>query len=232
MASRVSLTPSVLLVHDARDERTMYARALRAYGYHAITAATSIAAYHIAMKTPADILVTDVDIAGSMSGLDLARRLRMTTQMTTAPVIVLTRVSRPQDGALALEAGADAFLMKPVSADVLRAQVTRLLVTAGRRVRHYPRQPRRLRPAWRRNQSHREASTAFTHYVVSHSRTCPQCSQQLLYRSRWPVLSVRSSMSNIREPRERLHYESGWFCTNTACDYPGVATAPWIDGSE
>jgi hypothetical protein len=32
MATRVSLTPSVLLVNDALDEREMYARTLRAYG--------------------------------------------------------------------------------------------------------------------------------------------------------------------------------------------------------
>jgi len=216
MASRVVLTPSVLLVNDARDERTMYARTLRAYGYHTVTAATSMTAYHIAMKTPADILVTDVDIAGSMSGLELARRLRMTAEMTTAPIIVLTHVSRPQDGDLALKAGADAFLVKPVAAAVLRAQVTRLLVTAGRRVRNYPRQ---LRPDWRRKQLHRGSPTAFEDYLVSHRRTCPQCSRPLLYRSRWPVLSARSAMSNSREPRERLHYESGWFCSNTACDY-------------
>jgi DNA-binding response OmpR family regulator len=86
MASRVVLTPSVLLVNDARDERTMYARALRAYGYHAVTATTSVTAYHIAMKAPTDVLVTDVDIVGSMSGLQLARRLRMSTQMSPRPL--------------------------------------------------------------------------------------------------------------------------------------------------
>lgn len=218
MASRVVITPSVLLVNDARDEGTLYARALRAYGYHAVTAATSVTAYHIAMKTPTDVLVTDVDIVGSMSGLQLARRLRMTTQMSTASIIVLTPGSRPQDGDLVLEAGADAFLVKPVAGDVLRAHVTRLLDTAGRRVRNYPRH-RRLRRAWGRNQLHHESTTAFEDNVVPHSRTCPQCSRLLQYRQRWPVLSVGSPTSNIREPRERLHYESGWFCTNEACAY-------------
>ena len=222
MASRVLQTPSVLLVNDARDERRMYARTLRAYGYHAVTAATSVTAYYIAMKTPADILVTDVDIAGSMSGLELARRLRMTTQMATAPILVLTRVSRPQDGDLALKVGADAFLVKPVSADVLRAQVTRLLVTAGRQVWNYPRQHRRLRPAWRGNQLRGESPTALEDDVVSHSRTCPQCSRELLYRQRWPVLSLGLPLSNSPESRERLHYTAGWFCSNPACDYQEV----------
>jgi hypothetical protein len=33
MATRVLRTPSVLLVNDALDERDLYARTVRAYGY-------------------------------------------------------------------------------------------------------------------------------------------------------------------------------------------------------
>ena len=44
MAITVLRTPSVLLVNDALDEREMYARTLRAAGYHALEAENSIAA--------------------------------------------------------------------------------------------------------------------------------------------------------------------------------------------
>lgn len=73
MATRVLLTPSVLLVNDVIDERAMYARTLRAAGHCVITARDSAVAYRIAANRPVDIVVTDVRITGSCSGLELTR---------------------------------------------------------------------------------------------------------------------------------------------------------------
>ena len=126
MASRVLRTPSVLLVNEALDEHDQYARTLRAYGYRVVTAPTSVAAHQIAITRPTDIVVTYVHLTGSMSGLELTRRLRTHTRTTTVP-IVLTDVSRPQDADLALKAGANMLLERPVRADVLQAEIARLL---------------------------------------------------------------------------------------------------------
>ena len=127
MASRVPRTPSILLVNEALDEYDLYARTLRAYGYRVFKAATSVAAHQIAITRATDIVVTDVHITGSMSGLELTRRLRIHTRTTTIPIIVLTDVSRPQDADLALKAGANMVLERPVRADVLQAEIARLL---------------------------------------------------------------------------------------------------------
>ena len=127
MARRVLRTPSVLLVNEALDEHDLYARTLRAYGYQVVRAPTSAAAHLIAITRATDIVVTDAHISGSMSGLELTRRLRIHTRTTTVPIIVLTDVSRPQDADLALEAGANLVLEKSVRADVLQAEIARLL---------------------------------------------------------------------------------------------------------
>ena len=127
MVSRVLRTSSVLLVNEALDEHDPYARTLRAYGYRVVKAPTSGAAHLIAITRPTDIVVTDVHITGSMSGLELTRRLRTHAQTTTVPIIVLTDVSRPQDADLALKAGANMVLERPVRADVLQAEIARLL---------------------------------------------------------------------------------------------------------
>jgi CheY-like chemotaxis protein len=127
MPSRVLLTPSVLVVNDVLDEREMYARTLRASGYRAIEAATFTAALQLATIKKPDIVVTDVRIAGSISGLELTRRLRNDPRTSTVPIIVLTNVSRPRDGDMALTAGADTFLEKPVPGFMLKAEILRLL---------------------------------------------------------------------------------------------------------
>ena len=126
MASRVLRTPSVLLV-NVLDEHDLYARTLRAYGYRVVKAPTSGAAHLIAITRPTDIVVTDVHITGSMSGLELTRRLRTHTRTTTVPIIVLTDVSRPHDADLALKAGANLVLERSVRADVLQGEIARLL---------------------------------------------------------------------------------------------------------
>jgi CheY-like chemotaxis protein len=249
MATRVLQTPSVLLVNDALDEREMYARTLRAYGCRVVKAATSVAAYEIAITGQTDIVVTDVHMTGSMNGLELTRRLRIHTRTATVPIIVLTSVSRPQDGDVALKAGANMFLELPVSANVLREQVVRLLDESGNPSQYASRQHeplgRRRRqvvglhqefgttphanvtgPPSMLSEPNPQGSAASEDSPHADDRHCPQRCGLLQYQQRWPVLSVDLSTSNRREPRERLRYESGWFCTNPGCYYQDVTGKP------
>jgi len=131
MATRDLRTPSILLVSNSVDERQAYTRALRASGYRVVNAATTILAYQIAITRPTGIVVTDGHCAGSMSGLELTRRLRIHPRTTTVPIIVITSETRRHDGELSIKAGADMFLEKPVSGDVLREHVVRLLRRRG-----------------------------------------------------------------------------------------------------
>jgi hypothetical protein len=52
-------------------------------------------------------------------------------------------------------------------------------------------------------------------------RTCPQCHGLMEYRHKCPILSAVDP--NTREPRERLRYVSGWFCTDPTCEYRELA---------
>jgi CheY-like chemotaxis protein len=244
MATRALRPPSILLVSNSVDEREAHARSLRAWGYRVVNAATTVLAYQIATTRPTDMVVTDGHCAGSMSGLELTRRLRIHTQTTTVPIIVLTSVMRRQDGELSIKAGADMFLERPVSGDVLREHVARLLVASGRLSRHLP--PLDLLNFTRKAANRSRAQTALSFQggspasaaPVSKStgdvddsvgqrahpadhRTCPQCRGRLEYRRKSPVLSVAEPTD--RQPRERLRYVSGWFCNNVACEYRELA---------
>ena len=244
MATRTLRPPSILLVSNSVDEREGYARSLRAWGYRVVNAATTVLAYQIATTRPTDMVVTDGHCAGSMSGLELTRRLRIHTRTTTVPIIVLTSVTRRHDGDLSIKAGADMFLERPVSGDVLREHVARLLAACGRLSRHSP-PPLDLSNFTRKAANRPYSQTAspfqggsFSAVPVSESqgdldvsvggnaspadhRTCPQCRELLEYRHKSPVLSVAEP--NDRQPRERLRYVSGWFCNNAACEYRELA---------
>jgi two-component system, chemotaxis family, chemotaxis protein CheY len=245
MAPRALRPPSILLVSNSVDEREAYARSLRVWGYRVVNAATTVLAYQIATTRPTDMVVTDGHCAGSMSGLELTRRLRIHTRTTTVPIIVLTSVTRRHDGDLSIKAGADMFLHRPVSGDVLREHVARLLVASGRLSRYSP-PPLDLLNFTRKaaNSPRPQTTSSFqggspaSAASVSRStgdgdgsvgrsaqpadhRTCPQCRGLLQYRQKSPVLSVTEP--NDRQPRERLRYVSGWFCNNAACEYRDLA---------
>jgi DNA-binding response OmpR family regulator len=192
------------LVGNSVDERTTYTRALRASGYGVVNAATTVLAYQIAITRPMDVVVTDGHCTGSMTGLELTRRLRIHTRTTTVPIIVITSETRPHDGELSIKAGADMFLQKPISGDVLREHVRRLLVAYGRLRR-------------RSSRTHGFLDGAGNNADSGNERTCPHCRGLLEYRYKFPILSAVDP--NNREPRERLLYVSGWFCSDPACEY-------------
>jgi CheY-like chemotaxis protein len=236
MATRVRLTPSVLVVNDALDEREMYARTLRSSGYQAIEAATFTAAYQIAITNRLDIVVTDVRIAGSISGLELTRRLRNDPRTSTVPIIVLINVSRPQDGDIALKAGADTFLEKPVKVSLLKGEILRLLARSWRflpqAALQEQRSDARRRPTKNSNPSSATEIPGPTDSpdplsggpakFRQRSRLdspCPLCGATLAYRDRSPVLAPQPVAPTNGDRRERLRYVAGWFCTNSACDY-------------
>ncbi|HMO73152.1 MAG TPA: response regulator [Paracoccaceae bacterium] len=71
--------------------------------------------------TAPDLLVLDVMLPGC-SGLDVLAALRADPDLAGLPVLVLTARGRGIDRAVAMAAGADAFLAKPfVNADFLSA---------------------------------------------------------------------------------------------------------------
>lgn len=210
--ARVWFPPSVLLVNDVLDEREMYARTLRAAGYRAITAENSAVAYQIATRRPPDIVVTAVRITGSISGLELTRRLRNNPRTLAVGIIVLTTVSRPQDADIALRAGANRFLEKPVPAPMLRAESARLL--AGSRELFSESRHRRHR-AHAAGALHHEAARFVAR--LTNERVCPWCHSNVIYRERWPDLTSDCASASV--DRERLRYVAGWFCTDPTCDY-------------
>jgi len=182
----------------------VYTRSLLTSGCRVIAAATTVLAYQIATTQPTGMVVTESHSPGSMSGLELTRRLRIHTRTVNVPIIVLTRGTRPQDAELSIKAGADMFLETPVSGEVLREHVVRLLVACGRQ------SPADVNASAGDNRRH-----------LAYDRTCPECRGALEYRWKTPILTVPDP--DAREPQERLRYVSGWFCRNAACEYRDLA---------
>ncbi|HEY1696979.1 MAG TPA: ATP-binding protein [Polyangiaceae bacterium] len=105
---------SVLVVDDEADARDLVATVLRASGAHVVTVATAAQAMeHLAREVPM-LLVSDIGMP-EVDGYQLMRRVRSSAGEAAAiPAIALTAYSREQDRRLALAAGFQTHVTKPV----------------------------------------------------------------------------------------------------------------------
>ncbi len=110
----------VLLVDDDRDVADYVRRELEEESFDVVVAHDGAAALRLAESSAFDILVLDV-MMPFMDGLQLTRSLRR--QNIRTPILLLTGRDAPEEIVRGLEAGADDYLTKPFSFDVLLARI-------------------------------------------------------------------------------------------------------------
>ncbi|MFF2026013.1 response regulator transcription factor [Streptomyces sp. NPDC058171] len=119
--------PHVLLIEDDASVRDGMELVLRRHGYAIDTAATGEEALAL-LDGPGgedvDLVVLDLMLPG-MDGFEVCRRIR--GRSATLPVIMLTARGDDQDVVTGLEAGADDYVTKPVTAPVLEARIRAVL---------------------------------------------------------------------------------------------------------
>jgi DNA-binding response OmpR family regulator len=126
----------ILLVEDDRDVAEYVRRELEDEGHTVSVCLDGADGYRAAQLTAFDIIVLDIMLP-FMDGLDVTRRLRR--EGVATPILLLTARDAPEEIVRGLDAGADDYLTKPFSFDVLLARIrarTRAAAPAGQRLRH------------------------------------------------------------------------------------------------
>jgi two-component system chemotaxis response regulator CheY len=109
----------VLIVDDASLVRMFYREALRGAGYDVDEALNGLEALEKLLVTPAGLIVLDVNMP-RMDGMTFLRALRRgDLPLAATPVVVTTTEAAPRDAEMARAAGANFYLVKPVSPDKL-----------------------------------------------------------------------------------------------------------------
>lgn len=110
----------ILVVDDDEDIRDLLRMHLTSAGYEVQVAADAIAAGYIVLKSPPDLIITDVNMP-HMDGFEFVAALKADTSLPRIPVIFLTSVD---DGdSRSRELGAVGYVTKPVRADRLLSLV-------------------------------------------------------------------------------------------------------------
>lgn len=120
---------TILVIEDDPTIRLTIEFALTKADYAVATAADGASGLDIARKINPDLILLDLMLP-SMSGIDVAKSLRMTDEET--PIIMVTALGSDEDKVKGLDAGADDYITKPFSTKELLARIRANMRRAGR----------------------------------------------------------------------------------------------------
>ncbi|HVU12996.1 MAG TPA: response regulator transcription factor [Phototrophicaceae bacterium] len=123
MLTRTETNPLILIVEDDNDTADFVTELLQTSGYSAVIADTGEVALSEISNAQPDLVLLDMNLP-DMNGLDLLRQVRASSLL---PMIVLSGASHERTKVVALEEGADDYVVKPFSPEELIARVHALL---------------------------------------------------------------------------------------------------------
>ncbi len=114
----------VLVVDDDPDILNLVAKKLELTGYQVVKADNGVDGLRIAIETVPDLVFLDISMPG-MSGIDVCRAMRENESTKAVPVIMLTARGQEADLERSFAAGADDYMVKPVSLRELVSRASR-----------------------------------------------------------------------------------------------------------
>ncbi|MEB3323498.1 MAG: ATP-binding protein, partial [Synechococcaceae cyanobacterium] len=130
---RTDELPTVLLVEDERLTVEYMSTLLRSH-VHLRFAESAVEAWEVLEREHIDLVFMDISLSGEKSGLDITREIRADSRLSALPVVAVTAHGFAHDRARCLDAGCDAYLLKPVGQEDLLDTI-RTLVPERRRSR-------------------------------------------------------------------------------------------------
>src|SRR5262245_13295120 len=117
-----------LIVDDSKAMRLMIGRIMGELGFETIEAPNGKEALaRVAAVGPLDVALVDWNMP-EMNGYDFLCSLRAGRVQATVPVIMVTTETETSQMVRALEAGANEYVMKPFTKDVLREKLDLLSI--------------------------------------------------------------------------------------------------------
>lgn len=119
----------IIIVEDQPDLADMFDEMLSVDGYQVLKIHSSTGALSVIRAERPDVVLLDI-MMPDVSGLEVLRFMRREPDLQKTPVVIVSAKTLPADIRTGLEAGATAYLTKPVDMDELRGTVAQVIRAA------------------------------------------------------------------------------------------------------
>ncbi|MFL3007433.1 MAG: response regulator [Candidatus Neomarinimicrobiota bacterium] len=117
---------SILVIEDEPDIREIIEFNLTKFNYNVLLANNGEKGLKQARSDEPDLILLDLMLPG-IQGLDVCRIIKSDENLKNTPIIILSALGQEQDIIKGLEAGADDYVNKPFSMDILKARIKTVL---------------------------------------------------------------------------------------------------------
>lgn len=120
---------TVLIVDDSRTTRNFHAAIVASGGFHVLTASDALEGLEKLFANPCDIVLTDINMEG-VDGYEFIRRIRASRDHLALPIVIISTEGEEVDKLKGFAAGANLYLIKPSSPEVLIRYVRMMVGSA------------------------------------------------------------------------------------------------------
>ncbi|MEM7367136.1 MAG: response regulator [Bacteroidota bacterium] len=122
----MKLGPKILIVDDEEDILELLTYNFESEGYQVLQALDGEQAIELARSEPPDLILLDI-MMPTMDGLEACKILRSFPELDHTIIVFLTAQSEVYSEKAGLEAGASAYIYKPIKPSLLKQEIRELL---------------------------------------------------------------------------------------------------------
>ena len=125
--SAVDMKKTILIVDDSEFVRSYHSYILEQAHFQVITAVDGSDGLEKLFTNSCDLVLTDINMS-NMDGYEFIRRVRANRKYASLPIIIVSTESEAKDKMKGFEAGANLYIVKPSSPEMMVENVRMILV--------------------------------------------------------------------------------------------------------
>lgn len=116
----------ILVVDDCQTTRKILGLYLKAKGFDVVSAENGLDAIEKLASHDVNLIMSDLNMP-FMDGIELVKTLKADPNTLHIPILMVTTEADPEERQKAMEAGASAYLVKPVTAEAVAFNIKDIL---------------------------------------------------------------------------------------------------------
>jgi len=116
----------IMVVDDCQTTRKLLGLYLKGKGFDVVFAENGLDAIEKLSTGDINLIITDLNMP-YMDGIEFIKNVRSDHELKTIPILMVTTEADPEERQRALAAGADGYLVKPVTAEMVIQNIKQIV---------------------------------------------------------------------------------------------------------